>query len=770
MPEKTFISASSPDALPISFLGTTEADVIQEHSAFSSSFEVRSPTTERTQPHWEVLGDEDDYFFEKVAGIVKPLTADLLVELDRLGNIPDSESGDYIALLQQVGIALDNEEIAHYIDYETSPSESAVFSYLMANAFVPALEAVEARYTSDVGESRLQAVRNLMEYADTWSLGFADAEGFADAAETTLALEVYTTCFALCKSDAERVLVLDHLESRMAAAPAGSLEAYQFDSFYYYDHLPDVSPESHCVANSVLSFITQTQFENPTIPAEFVSRNLVSFEDAQIGSIVDSLSEIGVSAAVPSLVTNLRSEDIGLRRLSAEILYRLELGKIGVTEDGVNYLGKLYDLGSHNDPDFFVRRLNTSGLIGVLAEDGGNLEGVFPLDLYAEEAVVHAEVRQLVSQELFLPKADESLADRQQREHYLQLFVENYEGLCNSDFFSNTGVRLNSLDLHEQGWFLLHYLEITQHEESVADIELTELQDFVRDFGEYGLKSFLALEYGGSGQEILGFARDESLTKEEKITVFESFYSIANEAMRWRDIFGELEPGVGHEFAPQIHEAFIRKNAEFLTAAQIIARGEGGDVTMSELVAQMRSIAFSLHALKGVYGEGVGMQLEQNPQYQAEYDVSGQLIEGASSSHILVDEALGARVVVSIRPQPTVREGNRSGGESRINFGVTNLKTGERVRIGFDRSDYGEYIGEVDKPPVVSLDFGVGKPDRASGIWPSMRVGRVLELVEGSEGGHNELSFGLEAAAYFPTVAETFRNHMERRFVEAEAL
>lgn len=496
---------------------------------------------------------------------------------------------------------------------------------------------------------------------------------------------------------------------------------------------------------------------------EFISQ-LMKFQQAGTLSVYKRAVEIvGIEESIPMLLNNLKSEDLGISRMSAEILFRLELGRIGVTEKGVEYLGKLYDLGTYNDPDFFVRRLNNSGLMAVLAEDGGNIEGVFPLDLYAEGDLIHAEVRQLMSQELFLPRADETPQQRQQREHYLQLFLENYESIFNDDFFEGTGVRLNSLDLHEQGWFLLNYLELSELEDTEG---LVRLKGFVSEYGEYGLKSFLALEYGGSGRDILDFAEGEGLSKEEKLAIFRNFYGIANEALNWREIFGRVEDGVGYEFAPQVHEAFIRKNAEFFKAAQIIAKGDGGDVTIGELLRNMDTVAFSLRALKGIYIEDSSLKLEQKPQNQDEFDKDGNILEAASSSFILVDEGIGARVVVFIRPQATVRRGNVSGGEARINFSVSNLLTSENARIGFDLSDYGEFIGEADKPPVVSLDMGVGKPDREAGIWPSQRVGRVLELVEGSEGGHNELSFRPEVAGHFPEVAARFKGYIENKFVK----
>ncbi len=477
------------------------------------------------------------------------------------------------------------------------------------------------------------------------------------------------------------------------------------------------------------------------------------------------IEDLGVNHAIPYLLANLKGEDVLKRRMSAEILFRLELGRVEVGKNGVGYLGKLYDLREYNDPDFFVRRLNNSGLMGVLSDEEDQIKGVFSLDLEAQERVVRAEVRYLLSEELFLPKADETDFELEQREKYLQLFLDNYEGIFNDEFFQGTGVRLNSLDLHEQGWFLLTYMELS---EEVGDNpqKLERLRAFVRKFGEYGLKTFLALEYGGSGEDILEFAASHDLTDEEKRAVFKNFYAIANEAFNWRGIFNQVEDNVGWEFAPQVHEAFVRKNAEFFKAAQMIARGEAEDVTIGELLEKMNTIAFSMRILKGLHKADASLELEQNPQHQGEYNSEGNWVEKATSTYILRDKKSGARVVVSVRPIPTVKRGNRAGGEARINFKVTNPESGDQTRIAFDLSDYGEYAGAEEKPPVVSLDLGVGKPDREEGIWPSQRVGRVLGLVEGSEGGHNELSFKPETAGHFPKVAEQFRNYMETKFVE----
>lgn len=645
------------------------------------------------------------------------------------------------------------------INYDDSPSESGAYRHLIDKAFLPVLSKLEGIGLNSNSPDRSAIVSRLEEYVqEHYEFHPWDFHRASELASSMLQIDG-TGAFPSIRRVSEYI-------TDTGNNPYFQELVEEYDEQHYSPaYLEFDDPEYrrfHFVVVEAIADHSWSGDERP-VAARFLTEYLSVNSEGNLRAYVAAFEDLGIDNAAPYLLRNLKSDDVLTRRMSAEILFRLELGKVGVTEKGVEYLGKLYNLGKYNDPDFFVRRLNNLGLMAVLAKDGGNVGGVFPLDLYAEEGVIQVEVRQLMSQELFLPKADETPAQREQREEYLKLFLENYESIFNDEFFEDTGVRLNSLELHEQGWFLLNYLRLSDQENAEG---LEQLRDFVTEYGEYGLKSFLALEYGGSGQEILEFAEAPELSKEEKLAVFKNFYAIANEALNWREVFGQVEAGAGYEFAPQVHEAFVRKNAEFFRAAQTIARGEGGDVTVGELLKNMNTVAFSLRALKGIYEDNSALRLEQKPQTQDEYDKDGNLVESASSSFILVDKGKRVRIVVSIRTQPTVRQGNTAGGEARINFSVTDLKTKERARIGFDLSDYGDFIGEADKPSAVSLDLGVGQPDREAGIWPSQRVGRVLELAGGSEGGHNELSFKPEVAEHFPKVAKRFKGYIESRFVE----
>ena len=186
----------------------------------------------------------------------------------------------------------------------------------------------------------------------------------------------------------------------------GIFTDYQDDESYYdpifleFDD-PDHRQFTAPITKSIVNYPWREGEEKEV--SKFLTEYLSINSLGNLDIFVDAFQKFGVENATKYLLDNLKSDDVLTRRMSAEILYRLELGKMGVDDKGVEYLGKLYDLGKYNDPDFFVRRLNNSGLMAILAEDGGNIEGVFPLDLYADGDVIRAEIRQLMSQELFLP-------------------------------------------------------------------------------------------------------------------------------------------------------------------------------------------------------------------------------------------------------------------------------------------------------------------------------------------------------------------------------
>ncbi len=694
--------------------------------------------------------EEEGYLLgERVLG---SRVLNLIQELDPNGKEAYYDSEHLLGVLGSADKLFDNGYIkskSHFI----SSSNDFVYYYALNEAYLRVLLTIEDYAVAHPNEVD-SLLSGIVEFA---SLNYDYQVADFDRVEALV-----TTMLTIGGADA-LAYIADLEDGLYAKAPANMQKFLQDDAsqISLYD---SASRRFHAESlhSHILAAARSVDFNDedaPSVAKFFINdvsnRSLYCIDDYK--SLVEKL---GPDYSVPLLLNNLRSENVLTRGLAAEALFSLELGRVGVTEDGVNYLGKLYDLGRYNDPDFFVRRLNSSGLLGVLSPVDG-IQGVFDLNLESTESILQAAVKKLVSEDLFMPKADESRADRQQREEYTRLFIENYENISES-ILENTDLRLNSLQLHEQGWFLMYYIGLQNADDTEG---ISRLEKFVKKYGDLGLKSFLALEYGGSGETLLAFAESPNLSDEAKNAIFRNYYGMVNEAFNWRTVFTNLEDSVGVEFAAQAHEAFIRKSSEFLHAAGIIAKGEGGDVAMPELLAHMHILTFSMRALHELYTVDSRLKLESSPQYKTEYDKEGTRIEAALSSYSLVDKDSELRVTVSVRSTPTVTTGRNVGGEARINFAVTNLANGDIARIGFDLSDPSVYSEDSNKLPVVSLDLGVGRPDRQADIWPSQRVGRVLNLVKDTEGGHNQRSFSPDIADEFPNIAKAFKRHMDSKFV-----
>ncbi|MDQ1284228.1 MAG: N-acetyltransferase protein [Patescibacteria group bacterium] len=217
-------------------------------------------------------------------------------------------------------------------------------------------------------------------------------------------------------------------------------------------------------------------------------------------SLVDVLNRDAAYAS-SKLLPLLKDENPNLETLAGELLYRLEFGNVGISENGIRYLNKMYDLGKLNNLDYFAQRLTAKGDIGIF-DNHRILTKYFNLgNLSGEDQLVKPEVMDFTYATLFFPKENETEEEKVQREKYLEEFKTNYFGFYNDDFFKKTKVRFNNLNFREQGWFLMYY----KH----ADPENRQnLLDFAKKYREDGLKSFLSLEFGEDvGEKIMSLGQ-----------------------------------------------------------------------------------------------------------------------------------------------------------------------------------------------------------------------------------------------------------------------
>lgn len=236
-----------------------------------------------------------------------------------------------------------------------------------------------------------------------------------------------------------------------------------------------------------------------------------------LGEMARALENQDLMYAVKKLLEMVKTEK-ETRHISA-LLFRLELGRVGISEQGLEYLGRMYDLEELNSLDYFAKRLTANGEVGIF-DDDKKLKAYIELgDLADGQEKIKPVVHDFVHETLFFPKENETKEERAQREEYLRQFQESYFDFYDDEFFQKTGIRFNDLNFKEQGWFLNFYKN--------SDLgKRNELLDFAKKFGENGLRSFVTMDLDeGNGERILSIAKN--LEFGESLQVFSKISEIA---------------------------------------------------------------------------------------------------------------------------------------------------------------------------------------------------------------------------------------------------
>lgn len=223
--------------------------------------------------------------------------------------------------------------------------------------------------------------------------------------------------------------------------------------------------------------------ENTKLVVEFWNKNR---NPIFAHAVAEVLSKQNVNLAAAKLLDLLHSEKDKKEPINA-MLYRLEFGKIGVSDEGVRYLEKVYDLGEYNNPAYHANRLTSNGEVGVFNEELELIKYFHLGKLDSENKKVKADVLDFAYETLFIGNSKESAAEKQTREKYLEEFRKKYYQISEEDMFKNTGTRLNNLSFKKQGWFLIYFNQASTEEKET-------LQKFVSEYHEDGISSFLSLE------------------------------------------------------------------------------------------------------------------------------------------------------------------------------------------------------------------------------------------------------------------------------------
>ncbi|OGH84561.1 MAG: hypothetical protein A2261_04250 [Candidatus Magasanikbacteria bacterium RIFOXYA2_FULL_44_8] len=323
-----------------------------------------------------------------------------------------------------------------------------------------------------------------------------------------------------------------------------------------------------------------------------------------------------------------------IKSQAIQTLYHLELGKIGMSNKGVNYLGKIFDLGEFNNPNHFAHRVTGDGKVGIFDEQKKAV-GYFQLsDLATPEQEIQAQMLEFNLNTLFLSKSGETDRERVEREAILEEFKEKYFATYLTDFYQQTGVHFNNLKFKEQGWFLWY----AQH---ASAEDKTRALEFVKKYRESGFKTFLSLEQDQQGgNDILDIG--EKLDAKSASAIFAKYGEIVDAAESVGDYLQEyfgadkFNPNVTRTAADNL----LRTGKELLASyADRVQAGEQLD--SAQLIAELDKlhvdVRLFLSGFKAVTESGEKIKLS---------DIKG--IDFGSREKVAPDEAGEMEKIINI--------------------------------------------------------------------------------------------------------------------------
>jgi SAM-dependent methyltransferase len=299
--------------------------------------------------------------------------------------------------------------------------------------------------------------------------------------------------------------------------------------------------------------------------------------------VAEVLSRQNPERAAQGLMKRIRTES-GDKRALAAILYRLEFGQIGISQEGVKYLERMYDLGVYNNPDYHVSRLTPTGEVGIFNEEKELIKYFELGDLTTEEKKIKAEVLDFTYETLFLGRENESEEERTKRLGYLEEFKKHYYELAQDKIFEQSGIQLNNLSFREQGWFL-RYLQ------GADQAKRDQLTKFVQKYGEDGIRSFLVMEYGDEHGDKVLFLGEHGNPKEIE-SLLRGFSEIVQHAEALQERISEVLGQVENPdfFGIKFFENLIQQGKNCLTLAHNLINNQSAKIPYDGYYIPIKSI------------------------------------------------------------------------------------------------------------------------------------------------------------------------------------
>lgn len=319
---------------------------------------------------------------------------------------------------------------------------------------------------------------------------------------------------------------------------------------------------------------------------------------------IDLICEIlnkDAARAGKKLMEFVQQEQNPVKKLIAtKVLYRLEFGKVGMSETGLRYLDKQFDLGAYNNSENFAHRLTGDGKVGIFDKNKQAL-GYFQLHgLDSPEQKLKGDVLRFSYETLFHPKPGETSKERAEREKILEEFKQKYfdtylrqekEKGTGKSFYEETGVMFNNLSFPEQGWFLWSVSHASEADKKRA-------MEFIKKYREPGFKTFLSLEHGQEGgRDILTIG--ENLEQKTAEAVFQKYGRIV-EATKSIGGYIEARFGKGKKYSQEdtdrIVDNLLKRGQNLLadTADEIEKGKVKGEIISEKLMEKLNCLHVDL--------------------------------------------------------------------------------------------------------------------------------------------------------------------------------
>ncbi|PJE75713.1 hypothetical protein COV04_03315 [Candidatus Uhrbacteria bacterium CG10_big_fil_rev_8_21_14_0_10_48_11] len=374
----------------------------------------------------------------------------------------------------------------------------------------------------------------------------------------------------------------------------------------------------------------------------------------------EALSSIDAAASVEALLPLLRHRDPKVREGVTRALYRIELGSLPVSEKGVEYPGKQFDLGEFNNPRYSAARLTGDGQVGIF-DDQGRLFKHFALEgLSGDSEVIRAKVFDFTVEMLFTSRGDETAEEQEERQQYLREFLEHYQDFFDSEFIQKTGVAWNNLSFPEQGQLLLFYRHSSSEEQE-------RLITFVEQYGEEGFRSFLALDRLGqdAGERIITIGEQYPKQVGERgrriaAGVFAKYSEIvltADQIDKYlRDNYKKW--GGDDVLSRRVTDKLLSRANDLILEFSNKSDDDSQEAKAGELEEKLRRVNADLVLFKSVFKSAFEEGESRSEPLQLE-DIEGLVLESCKSSELHDEDKLTMREIFlehRKKSRPEVRE------------------------------------------------------------------------------------------------------------------